>query len=307
MHCTSCGQLLPNTAPKFCPHCGTPVVPFQSRAWNDPANKPVWISVGLFLGAWLLWGDGPSPGLLPALAWLASIVLIVLDTAAPAWWVQLSRPAWMRRPLLGSIASGVFVLATALTSGLSIGFILWTAATAVFLKDAFRRGELGAFDPRLLWRGWRLLLLIGIALASFTFAASWEPTVNVSGYTSYEHRWDGEYRVWNSGFSMGGKNNAHDQGAATVPSLMMLTVLVWAAYTGTHPAARWGRYLPVIFAPILIIWAFRWSLPPDWVKTNDMAYGMQAEGPGYFIFLLLPYYVGAVALALGKDHWRRTV
>lgn len=315
MHCPQCHQLLPATAPKFCPNCGnrvaTATAAFPGYAqsapvWNAPAHRPVWTTLGLFVAAWLTWGGGPSPGLLPTLAWLAALVLLVLDTLGPAWWVQLPRPAWVRRPLLGSIAAGIFVLTTALASGLSLGFIFWAAATVVFLKDAFRRGELGPFDPRLLWRGWRLLLLIGITLASLTFAASWEPTVNVSGYTSYETRWDGEYRVWNPGFSMGGKANAHDQGAATVPALMMLTVLAWAAYTGGHPIARWGRYLPVIFAPILFIWAYRWSLPPDWVKENSMSYGLAADGPGYFIIFLLPYYVGAVALALGKDHWRRT-
>jgi len=309
LHCANCGQLLPPTAPKFCPSCGAPVSPLSTArpaAWNDAANKPVWIAVGLFVAAWLTWGSGPSPGVIGALAWLAVLVLLVLDTLMPAWWAQLPRPAWVRRPMLGSIAAGVFVTTTALVSGLSLGFIFWAAATVIFVKDAFRRGELGPFDPRMLWRGWRLMLLIGITLASLTFAAPWEPTVNVSGYTSYQSRWDGEYRVEHSGFSMGGENNAHAQGAATVPALLMLGVLAWAAYRGGHPAARWGRFLPVALAPVLIIWAWRFALPPDWVQENSMAYGMTAEGPGYFIFLLLPYYVGAVALALGFDHWRRT-
>lgn len=327
MHCMQCGQVLPPTAPKFCPQCGAPVpqaaataagvlpgpapyAPYGSpqpaaRAWNDPVNKPVWITVGLFVAAWVTWGSGPSPGLLGALLWLAALVTLILDTLAPAWWVQLPRPAWLRRPMLGAIASGIFVLTTALTSGLSVGFLFWVAATVVFLRDAFRRGELGPFDPRQLWRGWRVLLLIGITLASFTFAAPWEAKINVSGYTSYETRWDGNYRVWNSGYSLGGSANAHSQGAATVPALLMLGVLVWAAYNGNHPVARWGRYLPAALIPVLVIWAWRWSLPPDWVKENNMAFGMQAEGPGYFIFLLLPYYVGAVALALGFDHWKR--
>ncbi|MDF2628728.1 MAG: hypothetical protein K0R39_2559 [Symbiobacteriaceae bacterium] len=134
----------------------------------------------------------------------------------------------------------------------------------------------------------------------------WEPRINVSGYTSYESRWDGDYRVWNPGFSMGGQANAHTQGAATVPALLMLSVLVWAAYGGNHSVARWGRYVPAALIPVLIILAWRWMKVPDWVAENSMAFGMTAEGPGYFIILLLPYYVGAVALALGFDHWRRT-
>jgi hypothetical protein len=329
VHCAQCGQLLPATAPKFCPHCGAPVavaasvqpqpptlqVPPQpwtppaapsSRRWNDPANKPVWITVGLFVGAWLTWGDGPSPGALGALLWLAALVLIVLDTLMPPWWAQLPLPAWLRRPLLGGIAAGVFVLDTALASGLSVGFLFWAAATVVFLRDSFRRGELGPFDPRLLLRGWRLPVLIGLTLASLTFAAVWEPTYHVSGYTTTENRWDGVYRVTHPSHDYGGTSNAHEEGAATFPALLMLAVLTVCAYQGNHPVVRKAaRYLPVIVAPILIAWAWKWGTPSNDDSTG-MMYTFSGDGPGGFVLLAIPYYVGAVALALGREHWKRS-
>lgn len=82
----------------------------------------------------------------------------------------------MRRPRLGSISTGIFVLSLALHAGLSASVLLYLLGTMLFVRDAACRRELGPFNPGLLLRGPRVLLLVGVLLASCAFSASWDPT-----------------------------------------------------------------------------------------------------------------------------------
>lgn len=258
---------------------------------NSPRAGPKWpvcVAASLFLLAWATRGSRTAPGVLPTLACLVMLILLLLDTASPAWWERLPLPSWVRRPRLGTVAASVFALTTALVSGFSFTFLFWAAATVVFLKDALARGELGPFDPRLLLRGWRLMLLVGITLASLTFTMTWEAQERITG-------WGG------GGLGPGGNTTARTAGVATVPSLLMFGVLVWASYKGSHPAARLGRFLPLAVTPVLVYLAWRATLPPSWPYGYPGAYLYIPAGPRYFLYGLAPYYVGAVAIIFSRD------
>ncbi|HLN60571.1 MAG TPA: hypothetical protein VK464_03395, partial [Symbiobacteriaceae bacterium] len=165
--------------------------------------------------------------------------------------------------------------------------------------DSLARGEtLGPIDLRLLWVGWRRWLVIGTVLAAWTFTAPWEAGTYVTGY-SYT---SGGWRYWVPG-SSGGDGSGMATGAATIPGLLLMGTVIWAAWRGISGSVpTWFRYIPAAVAPILIIFAVVHAQRPDWTDNyTGIAYGWSAVGPLLFIILLSPFYVAAVQFARGKN------
>jgi hypothetical protein len=310
--CRQCGTMLPEPLPKFCPQCGAPVAPVSPFPPSQPAVNPgaAWathrqslIATGLFVLGFLM-GGAPAVSLL-GLAWLVAIPLIVLDALGLPFMAQL--PAFLRRPNLGAAVSLLAIVTTAVPAGITLGWFALAGGTYMWLKEAARRGEtvIGPFDFRLSGYGWRRWLLVGIVLAAFTFAASWEPWTYVSGY-SYTTRsggWEYTYRVPGSEYDPG---SGMGTGAATVPALLMSAVVLWSAYVGRGgQVPAWFRYVPAIVSPVLILLAVRHFGVAAWTQNyRDTVVTSPPGGPYLFVILLIPFYLAAFNLARGKNHWK---
>lgn len=299
MNCNHCGHVFEAIAPRFCTNCGAPTVaaPAENPPTGTPASqRATWIAIGLWVAGFLLAG-GPAFELL-SLLWLAAIPLLVLDALNPAFWAQA--PAWARRPGLGGYVSALALLTVIVPGGLSFGWLLLCGGTYLFVKDSLARGE-GSdwFDPRLLWRDWRRWMVIGTVLASLTFAAAWEPYTYVYGYSYTTRSGNWEYRHSIPGSSYG-NGSAMQIGANTVPGLLMTAAIGWAMWRGAVP--NWIRYLPLALLPVLVVVAARYMGKPAWLETaKGAAFGHEAYGPYWFLILLIPYLIGAVQIARGKD------
>lgn len=301
--CQQCATPLQQPLPRFCPQCGSPTAPARAPAGLDPAaawasHKPYFMATGFFVLGFLT-GGGPAFIQL-GLVWMVAIPLIVLDLLNPPFMAQV--PAFLRRPILGAAISLLALISVAVPAGLSLGWFLVAGGTWMWLKEALRRGEvtIGPLDLRLAWYGWRRWLLVGMLLASFTFAASWEPVTSVMSQRDYTV---GSTAYRETSWFRYGERSGLGTGAATLPALVLTGVLVWAAWRGQNGVVpTWHRFVPAASTPLLIILAVRHMGTPDWVKQySDVAYAIPATGPYLFVFLLVPFYVAAAMLARGRN------
>lgn len=242
--------------------------------------------------------------------WLAATVLLVLDAVKPSLLGRTS--AWLRRPRLGAASAAIFVLFAATYAGFSFSFFAAAAGTAVFLWDAHRRGELGPFDPLGLVRGWRVLILAGVLLASFTFSASWLADYNTSGsYTKTEQEGDYEvrYRVNERG-TIGGYTG-HERNITTLPILLMVALLASAAWrpAGGQPRFWWVRFVPAGLAGALLIWGIYQTVGEsnnnaEVTKSNGpliSIWGSGGDGPMMFTIAILPACLAVAVLTLKRN------
>lgn len=270
------------------------------------SKKRVLVAMGLFALAWLTSGLGDVPGApRMALLWLTVTGLVLAQTLRPELAGRL--PPWLRRPTLGAVACVVFLLVAVSIASFTPTFFLWVAATAVFLRDAAERGELGPFEPRLLWRGWgRRVALVGTCLAAMALSAGWDNTYYVHGYTRsstssstyYNSRGDLMERTvtrseWVPGSTFGGSSTAWAYGDG-LPALGLLGLLALLAWKGPgHPLL--SRVGPLVLLAPLAFWALV-HLVENHVSAvrgqSSAGFVSEAPGPWWFLFSLVITAVG---------------
>lgn len=299
MQC-ECGQVLTTPAPRFCPMCGRATATLPQ---TDPRSaKKVYIYAGLMLAGTVFGGIAGLMGLLS----LVAAVLLILEEARPAWYANFKLPAWLHRPRLGTISAILFVLGATANLGFNVGILLFLPGLWLFLRDAANRQELGPFDPRLLTYGWRILLVVGVILASFTFSAPWNPDYYYTGYSTTERHWDGLYSVWHPGSHAGGDNDAYAMGAATVPAVLMLGAMLWAAWRGKGAVPGWFRFVPAALGVLMVLSIVKYFGQDSWARGySGTVVSSDAAGPYWFVMMLVPFFVGSAMLAMGWNGWKR--
>ncbi|NMO13805.1 hypothetical protein HPC49_01915 [Pyxidicoccus fallax] len=264
----------------------------------EGSKKRVLISMGLFALSFLLSGYGEVPGAPRlGLVWVAVTGLLLAQTLKPEWAARL--PVWLRRPTLGAAAAIVFLLVNVSISSFTPAFFLWTAATVVFLRDAALRGELGPFEPRLLWRGWgRRVAVVGTFIAAMSLSGQWDNNYYSPGYTRTSESSSTYYnsqgdlmrrtvttteRVPSSSF--GGDTTAWTYGDG-LPALGLLALLALLAWKGPgHPVL--ARTAPLAVIAPMGLWALT-----HLIENHNIAKGFEGspgyvgEGGGPFGFLL---------------------
>ena len=272
----------------------------------EGSRKRVFITVGLFALAFLLSGFGNMPGAPRlGLAWLGITGLLVAQTLRPDLAARL--PAWLRRPTLGAAACVVFLLMAVSIASFTPSFLLWVAATSVFLRDAALRGELGPFEPRLLWRGWgRRVAVVGTCFAAMCMSEQWDNNYRTYGYstsrssssTYYNSGGDLMKRTvttteWVPGSSFGGDTDAWTYGDG-LPALGLLALLALLAWKGPgHPVL--ARTAPLAVLVPMGLWALSHI-----IENRSYASGVkggsvtEAGGPWHFLFGLIIATVGVV-------------
>lgn len=265
------------------------------------SKRRVLITMGLFALSFLLSGYGEVPGAPRlALVWLGVTGLVLAQTLRPELAGRL--PAWLRRPTLGALASGVYLLVAVSIASFTPAFFLWVAATAVFLRDAAERGELGPFEPRLLWRGWgRRVALVGTCLAAMCLSEQWDNGYHTSGYsqssssTSTYYNSQGDLmertvttREWVPGSSFGGTTTAWTYGDG-LPALGLLALLALLAWKGPgHPLL--GRVAPLAVIAPMGLWALTHIVENRGIVNHfegSSGVVIEAGGPWWFLFGLI--------------------
>lgn len=259
------------------------------------ANKQTWIALGLFIVG--LWTGGNSSFTLLGLGWLAAIPLLALDAWNPPFYQQV--PSYLRRPTLGAWVAALAVITVALPGGITPGWFILVGGTWVFLKDSLARGEAGLLDIRSLWRGWRRWMMIGLALASFTFSADWEPWTYVGGYSTHDRVGNWEYTYWHPGQSFG-QGSGMAVGANTWLAPMLLAILVWIAWPRRKPMPSWWRYVPLALTVLAGVVASTYLHDDAWAHKYSGTVTSPPGGPFYFIVTLIPVLIGAIQFARGK-------
>jgi hypothetical protein len=216
------------------------------------------------------------------------------------------------------------VVLALLTLSYTPGSMFLTFSAVLFVWDAVGRGEsvAGDFDLRLLWRGWKRAILVGMVLAAMTLQMPWENwEYYAPGYTSRENIGSGRVRqTYHSPFHAQGTQDAYSLGKATVPVLLILGTLAWATWRGEEPVRRrgtaaagvvatdtaaigdaeqpappgWFRYVPAALAGAFVVYAVI-NLQPGSSPFGGAA--TWAAGPTWMLIGLLPYYVGAAMIA----------
>lgn len=285
---------------------GQAVVSGEGGVANSGRGR-TWTAVALlFLGA--LCGGGPGVAWL-AVVWLVVTALLVLDTLG----VSRNWAGLVRRPFLGSVAAIVYVLGAFYAQPMSCGSIFYWVGLFVFLADARRRGELGSYDPRLLWRGggMRVTMFVSLLLALASFSTVWENEYHTSGWTE-THR-EGHWKITTTHRPMtfGGKEDAYDAGLFGWPTTLLLVaalVLAWRGPRGQVVAtSNEYQFYPVGLAAMLVTWGIYHAvkLHRDVVetRTNEIT-TFDAPGPTWFIIFLIPMGVAAILFAVKGDRWR---
>jgi hypothetical protein len=286
--------------------------PLAESGVRGGSTRAIAWTVGLFAGALLLGNAGGGMPSAPwiGLAWVAAVALLAVESWFPQLAARLPHP-WLRRPALGAWASVVFAgFATAVASW-TPSSLLVTAATLVFVRDAAARGELGSFDPRLLWHGWpRRLLTAGALLAMMTLTSEgWDNRYSTPGYsrssssTRTEYRSDGDYEVtrttteWVPGWSGGGDLTAE----ASWPGWLLLASLVWAAQRRRPSALGPMRWFPAGVAGVLSVWALN-EMRENRAYAEEVrggsGYVLEGSTPQVFTMCLFLFGAGALLLAL---------
>lgn len=278
-------------------------------AGSEGSRRRVFITMGLFALAFLTSGQGNTPGAPRlGLVWLAVTGLLLAQTLRPDLAARL--PAWLRRPTLGAAAAGVYLLVAVAIASFSVSFLAWVAATAVFLRDAALRGELGPFEPRLLWRGWgRRVAVVGVCFAAMCLSESWDNSYSTPGYSHSSSSSSTYYnsggdlmertvttREWVPGSHFGGDTTAWDY-AHGLPALGLLALLALLAWKGPgHPVL--ARTAPLAVLVPLGLWALSHLIENHRImKGFEGSSGHVSEGggPWYFLFGLI---IAAVGVAL---------
>jgi hypothetical protein len=262
------------------------------------SRRRVFITLSLFVLAFLLSGQGNMPGAPRlGLVWLAVTGLLAAQTLRPDLSARL--PPWLRRPTLGAAASVVYLLVAVSIGSFTLSFLLWVAATAVFLRDAALRGELGPFEPRLLWRGWgRRLAVVGVCFAAMCMAEPWDNNYRTTGYshssssssTYYNSQGDLMERTvttreWVPGSSFGGDTDAWTYGGG-LPAFGLLALLGLLAWKGPgHPVL--ARAAPLAVLAPLGLWALSHIVENRGYASGAGGMVTEAGGPWYFLFGLI--------------------
>ncbi|MFP2930214.1 hypothetical protein ACLESO_34465 [Pyxidicoccus sp. 3LG] len=269
------------------------------------SKKRVLLCMGLFVLSFFTSGYGDVPGAPRlGLVWLVVTGLLLAQTLLPGLPAHL--PVWLRRPTLGAIASVVFLLVAVSIASFTPAFLLWVAATAVFLRDAALRAELGPFEPRLLWRGWgRRLAVVGTCFAAMCMAEAWDNNYRTTGYTrsssssSTYYNNDGDLmertvttREWVPGSSFGGDTTAWTYGDG-LPALGLLVLLALLAWKGPgHPLL--ARTAPLAVLVPMGLWALSHIIENHRYASGSGGMVFEAGGPWYFLFGLVIATVGVV-------------
>lgn len=277
------------------------------------STRAVGWTVGLFVAAWLLSnvGNGIPGAPWIGLLWVAAVLLVIIDTWMPRTAARLPSP-WLRRPLLGSWGAAVFALFATAVASWTPSSLLITAGTLIFFRDAAARGELGNFDPRLLWHGWpRRLLTGGALLAMMTLTSDgWDNRYSTPGYstshssTSTEYGSSGnEYEVtrttteWVPSWSGGGNMTAE----ASWPGWLLLAALAWACRRRRTSLLSPMRWLPVGVAGVLFIWVLK-EIHQNRAYANGVkggsGYVLEGSTPQLFLIFLFIFAAGALMLSL---------
>ncbi|MFP2910527.1 hypothetical protein ACLESD_36910, partial [Pyxidicoccus sp. 3LFB2] len=218
-----------------------------------------------------------------------------------------SWPSPPRRPTLGAIAAAVFLLVAVSIASFTPSFLLWVAATVVFLRDAAERGELGPFEPGLLWRGWgRRVAVVGVCFAAMCMAEDWDNQYRTSGYSHSSSSSSTYYnsggdlmertvttREWVPGSTFGGDTNAWNYGQG-LPALGLLALLALLAWKGPgHPVLE--RVAPLAVLAPLGLWALSHIIENRGYASGAGGSVTEAGGPWYFFLGLI---IAAVGVAL---------
>jgi hypothetical protein len=283
------------------------------------SNRRMYAAFGLCVVGFFTSGDHISTGFIAKtifLAWLVVTAVVVLESFGPRWYPRSS--SWLSRPHLGAVAAAIYALTGAMAFGIGFSNIFWISGALLFISDVKGRGELGSFEPRLLLRGVRLLLIAGIFLASLMFGEAWNSEMSGED-TVRSDMGDGDGWVTEYSYSYeSGGENAYVLGKSATPSLLMLGVLAWACWTGgAATARRWmRRLLPLGLAALLFLWNVKQVIGsylevaglPTSVHSSS-SYGsvssilLQAAGPIWFLFLSVPFYLAVIILTLKRNPW----
>jgi hypothetical protein len=219
----------------------------------------------------------------------------------------------VRRPVLGSVAAIVYVLGAFYAQPLSCGSIFYWVGLFVFLFDARRRGELGSYDPRLLWRGggMRVTMFVSLLLVLSSFSTVWENTYLTSGWTE-THR-EGHWKVttYHRPMMFGGKEDAYDAGLFGWPTTLLLVfglVIAWRGPRGRVVAtSNEYRFYPLGLTALLVAWgiyhAVKISRDVDATRGTGIT-TLYAPGPAWFLILMIPMGIAAILFAVRGDRWR---
>jgi hypothetical protein len=245
------------------------------------------LTLGLLVVTFLAWGDdGPIEVLYLALPFLAVAVLLAIETFRP---VLLERmPAWARPPWTERAAAFIFVTTSVMRGTSNPMGWLFVVATYLYVRDAHRRGLLTPMEPPAILHGWRRILLAGVILGAFTLAADWEGSFH-SSYSSDGDRYTTDVPG----------QNAWDTGDATIPGVLLLLAVLWAAYDGER-RWPWWRFVPVALGLALVLFGVQRAIADasGMPEIGDGYTSFNAAGPPWMLIALTPFYIAAIRFAL---------
>ncbi len=241
--------------------------------------------------------EGPKEVWYLTIPFLVAVALVLARMFKPPFLASL--PSAATGPGVGGFASLVFVAVSVMRGSASFPVgLVFIYGTFRFVKDAYRRGELGPFDPALPLRGWpRRALLVGVALGMLNFISQWTGDFKTSYTTNYDYSgYSTTYTYANEG------RNAWATGDATVPGILLVLIVLWAAYRGPWRPS-WWRWVPTGLAVVLMGVLLQKAIADNRYVQELYEIGgnyaqFQAPGPTWGLILSLPLCVGAVVLGL---------
>ncbi len=301
-YCENCGARMPEYKP---PTSMVPIVgpdgvvtegefaeeapkkpPYTGPKWLEhvPGHSPSVLGVGLLLVALGLSILPPLAGVGPLWAFvmlMGSLLVVARELRAAG---ESEMVEWVPESFHPPMVPAVY---TALAVGLSLSMLeisiqplLWLGGTALLVRDQWRKvfagpdGFARLFDPRLLLRGQRILVLVGVSACLLALLLTW----TLEGEVANDSVYGGT-----GGLSVAGR----ELPVASTMQMGLLGLLVLMMLRPEVDRPVWLRFVPAGLLVILLAWAL-------------MNLRMKL-GPIVFLAGLVPVGLVAAMDALGRN------